>query len=114
MDIDHKDGNQNDILEYIDFDAFYDENDYEHTTNQEESEVMLYIATSAVRPNNPEGYTHAARRHECNCGAGKWLMYESKCGDMDVIEHRKNQLNGDPDDELKSRYGRPFRYYKHK
>jgi hypothetical protein len=48
------------------------------------------------------GY-HAARRKHCPCGAGKWIMYESKCGRMERIEHIWNQL---------SCYGTPTHFYK--
>jgi hypothetical protein len=50
------------------------------------------------------GY-HAARKMSCSCGAGKWIMYKSKCGDWEVIEHVWDQLNG-------STYGNTDRFYK--
>ncbi len=49
---------------------------------------------------------HAARRKQvCSCGAGRWIMYESKCGDWERIEHVWNQLND-------SDYGTPGKFYK--
>jgi len=50
------------------------------------------------------GY-HAAKRMYCACGAGKWIMYESKCGRLERIEHVWDQLNG-------SDYGYPKLFYK--
>ena len=51
----------------------------------------------------PEGF-HAARKKNCACGAGKWIMYESKLGSNERLEHVWNQLN--------SGYGAPTRFYK--
>ncbi|HEC79527.1 MAG TPA: hypothetical protein ENI34_10395 [candidate division WOR-3 bacterium] len=48
---------------------------------------------------------HGARRYKCDCGAGKWIMYESKCGQGEKIEHIWNQLNGPV-------YGIPTRFYR--
>lgn len=39
------------------------------------------------------------------CGAGKWIIYESKCGDWERIEHIHDQLDG-------LIYGSRIRYYK--
>jgi len=50
------------------------------------------------------GY-HGAKRKSCSCGAGQWIMYESKCGKWERIEHVYDQLNA-------SSYGSPVRYYK--
>jgi len=50
------------------------------------------------------GY-HAAKRRHCGCGWGKWIMYESKCGTAERIEHVWNQLND-------SAYGVPTRFYR--
>jgi hypothetical protein len=47
---------------------------------------------------------HGARRTYCGCGEGRWLMYESKCGRMERIEHVWNQVSAG--------YGAPGRYYK--
>jgi PKD repeat protein len=48
---------------------------------------------------------HAAKHLHCSDGAGQWIMYESKLGADELIEHVWNQLNG-------SAYGSPVRYYK--
>lgn len=48
---------------------------------------------------------HAARKRICACGGGQWLMFESKCGEGERIEHVWDQLSGGP-------YGSPVRFYK--
>jgi hypothetical protein len=48
---------------------------------------------------------HAARKRSCGCGAGKWIMYESKLGQWEKTEHVWDQLN-DPT------YGTVIRFYK--
>ena len=47
---------------------------------------------------------HAARRRSCICGSGRWIMYGSKCGPFECIEHVWDQLG--------SYYGTPIRFYK--
>ena len=56
--------------------------------------------------NNDGSGVHAAKKKEdgCNCGQGKWLMFESKCGNSEKIEHVWDQLNG-------SSYGSNRLYY---
>lgn len=51
---------------------------------------------------------HGAERwvSQCNCGAGKWLIYRSKCGACGKIEHEYDQLDG-------GAYGPRVYYYKH-
>ena len=63
------------------------------TTGPEDAVVMYY-----------EKY-HAARRKNCACGNGKWLMFESKNGPSFRIEHVFDQLDG-------KSYGNRIRYYK--
>ena len=46
---------------------------------------------------------HAARKSSCGCGSGKWIMYESKTGQCERIEHVWDQLTGS--------YGTPIRFY---
>jgi hypothetical protein len=46
---------------------------------------------------------HGARRRSCGCGAGRWIMFESKCGSLEKIEHRWDHLTN---------YGYPSRFYK--
>jgi hypothetical protein len=70
-------------------------NDFEAVATLEEADVMYY-----------SGF-HGARKKDCTCGAGKWRMFESKCGNAERIEHVHNQLNG-------STYGEPVRYYRTK
>jgi len=54
----------------------------------------------------PSGGYHAARRkHDCTCGAGRWIMYDSKCSVYERIEHVWDQLND-------SEYGDPDRFYR--
>jgi len=53
----------------------------------------------------PQSGYHAARKSGCNCGAGKWIMFQSKCGQAEKIEHVWDQLGG-------SFYGDLHRYYK--
>jgi len=84
------------VLEISDVDAFYDAKGYEPTgTGPSDADIMYY-----------SGF-HGARSKGCNCGAGKWIMFESKCGEWERIEHVHDQLNG-------SDYGVPVRFYKQK
>ncbi|MGI6494605.1 MAG: DUF7689 domain-containing protein [Kiritimatiellia bacterium] len=53
----------------------------------------------------PETGYHGAKKKGCTCGAGKWIMFESKCGSWEKIEHVWDQLNG-------SSYGSAGRFYK--
>jgi hypothetical protein len=46
---------------------------------------------------------HAAKRRRCSCGSPKWVMFESKCGNLWVLEHLSNMWG---------QYGVPIRYYK--
>ncbi|MFA4015675.1 MAG: hypothetical protein RUDDFDWM_000767, partial [Candidatus Fervidibacterota bacterium] len=106
LEVDRKWGNpRNGIIEVADFDAFYQAFGYEHTTNINEAEIILYRDPFKAELINPAGITHAARRRRCNCGCGRWMMFESKCGELEKIEHRHNQLD-------EGYYGVPFRYYK--
>ncbi|GBC99531.1 hypothetical protein HRbin17_02056 [bacterium HR17] len=98
-------GDNDGTLESTDFDAFYQHFGYVRTTNIADADILLYRDPSQVSTINPEGITHAARRRLCNCGLGRWIMFESKCGGWERIEHRRDQLSGGD-------YGTPFRYYK--
>jgi hypothetical protein len=62
-------------------------------TDQTDAEVIYYW-----------GYHGAVRRY-WGCGAGRWIMFESKIGNSEKIEHVWNQLNG-------SAYGEPVLFYK--
>jgi len=70
----------------------------------QEAEIVLYGKESG---GGVYEVSHAARKMKCDCGAGRWLMFESKLGHNARIEHRINQLNG-------TEYGEPYRYYKKK
>jgi len=93
-------GNNNGIFEILeDLDPFYDAKGYVPSAIQPPSEptedvVIMYYS----------GF-HAAREKSCSCGAGKWIMFESKCGEWVRMEHVWDQLNG-------GIYGSPTRYYK--
>ncbi len=50
-------------------------------TGPDDAQIMYYT-----------GY-HGAKRRSCACGNGQWLMYESKCGEFDIIEHVHDQLD---------------------
>ena len=97
----HNYGNPiNDVFEIEDMDDFYYKRkawlDIASGTDEEkaaQAEALYY------------SNFHAARKKSCGCGAGKWIMYDSKCGQGEKIEHVWNQLNG-------SLYGNPVRFYK--
>jgi hypothetical protein len=109
--------NGNGIFEDSDMDAFYIQKRgislITSGTDEEkadEAEVMYYSYDSDYDyPGSPPGPGyHAARKNQfCLCGAGAWIMYESKIGEWETIEHVWDQLN-------ESDYGeKPDRFYKH-
>jgi len=116
-DIDISYGDADSIFEDADMDAFYG-----HPTKKgwslitsgsaeakaNSAEAMYYsYGTDWDYINDPPpsiGY-HAARRMTCTCGAQQWIIYGSKCGGWERIEHVWDQLNG-------SNYGDPDRFYK--
>ncbi len=114
-DIDEDFGDNDGWFEDSDMDAFYDDRKTwslittgTDEEKAEEAEAMYYPLGSPWHYTQdpypgPPGY-HAARNKGCGCGAGQWIMYESKCGGLDRIEHVWNQLNG-------SIYGSPARFY---
>jgi hypothetical protein len=110
--VDQDYGDDDDVLESSDFDAFYDFYGYTLTGDIDEADILLYNDPPGP-PENPEGIEHAARvvgsdvTEGCGCGAGKWIMFESKLGDFERLEHRRDQLNGPS-----FAYGWPFRFYK--
>jgi hypothetical protein len=86
-------GNGNGRLDESDMDGFYLlKKTWTPTASGALDAQAMYYATF-----------HAARFHACGCGAGKWIMYRSKCGDGPRIEHVWDQLTG---------YGSPYRFYK--
>jgi hypothetical protein len=88
-------GNSNGVFEMSDLDTFYQQKKgwSPNASGYQDAEAMYY-----------SNY-HAARRRQCSCGAEKWIMYESKCGHWERIEHVWNQLSG-------GLYGTPTRFYK--
>lgn len=94
VNIDAVYGNGNGILEIeVDVDAFFlHEADMVPTENLHDAEVIYY------------DNFHAAKRKHCNCGESHWTMFESKCGEKEIIEHRPRQLE--------SVYGEIRRMYK--
>jgi len=103
--VDQDYGDNDGVIEVSDFDAFYDDKGYQIAAGPSDATIILYKSPGAQVPDNPDGITHAARKRNCSCGAGKWIMFESKCGSWERVEHKYGQLNG-------SSYGTPFRYYK--
>lgn len=87
-------GNKNNVFEIADVDLFYlNEAGLTPTaTGPEDATVMYY------------DWYHAATKMGCSCGNGKWIMYESKVGVGERIEHVHDQLD--------NTYGGRVRYYK--
>jgi len=95
VSIDKAYGDGDNVFETSDLDAFYaKEASLTPTASGPSDATVMYY----------DGY-HAARKKGCWCGAGKWIMYESKCGSAERIEHVCDQLDG-------SSYGARIRYYK--
>jgi hypothetical protein len=88
-------GNGDGLMTNAELDAFYQSKGYEVISNIDSADVLYY------------SNFHGAKKKDCSCGAGKWIMFESKCGEAEKIEHVRHQLNG-------STYGMPIRYYKRK
>jgi len=80
--IDRDYGDNDGIFEISDVDAFYAKKGYVSAFNHNDADIIYY-----------SGF-HGARRKHCNCGAGKWIVFESKCGKWIKIEHVWDQLNG--------------------
>ena len=94
ISIDTSYGNGDGIMTMDELDAFYDANGY-IVSDSSAADIIYYSKY------------HGARKKCCSDGAGKWDMFESKCGALERIEHLRDQLNGDS-------YGFPVRYYKAK
>jgi hypothetical protein len=94
-DIDRDFGDNDGTIDDSDMDAFYlAKKGWTPTaTGAGDAEAMYF-----------SGY-HGAKKKGCACGAGKWIMFESKCGQWVRMEHVWNQLNG-------ILYGAPTRFYK--
>lgn len=81
VNIDRVYGNNNGFHGLDDVDAFFlREADMVCTENLYEAEIIYYSGI------------HAAKRRRCSCGEGHWLMFESKCGVKEIIEHLPSQL----------------------
>lgn len=96
LGIDEEYGNDDGVFDVTDdMDPFYlAKKSYTPTaTGPADAQVMYY-----------SNY-HGAKKKGCACGAGKWIMFESKCGGWQRIEHVWDQLNG-------TTYGTPTRFYK--
>lgn len=92
--IDEEYGDASGTLEDADMDAFYlDKKSYTPTASGPEDANVMYYQSF-----------HGAKKMACSCGAGKWIMYESKCGSEERIEHVHDQINDG--------YGAPDRFYK--
>ena len=87
-DYGNKDGtfNNNKIID------FYQKKGYDLIEGANNADVVYY-----------SGY-HGAKKRNCSCGSGKWLMFESKCGSMGRVEH--------PYDKIGGIYGNPALYWK--
>ena len=109
-EIDELYGDNDGIFEVSDMDAFY----YAKkgwrpiASGPEDAEAVYYPYAGSWNylkdPYPAVGY-HGAKKCKCNCGSGKWVMFESKCGGTEKIEHVWNQLDG-------SSYGSASRFYK--
>ena len=94
-DIDGYYGDGDGRLTVVEMDAFYFEKKGWLPTEAGDAEVKAVFYS---------GY-HGARRKDCHCGSGHWMIFESKCGSAPRIEHVRDQLNG-------SVYGAIIRCYK--
>ena len=79
IDVLYGDGNgtlsQNEII------VFYEAYNYHVVDSFENADVIYYTKH------------HAAKRSDCSCGNEKWIMFESKLGHEERIEHQWNQIN---------------------
>ncbi|MBQ7551260.1 MAG: hypothetical protein IJT04_07015 [Bacteroidales bacterium] len=95
ISIDRSYGNNDGTMTMDELDTFYDVKGYYPVTDSSSADIIYY-----------SNY-HGARKKNCSDGAGKWDVFESKCGEKERIEHLRDQLNG-------SEYGSPVRFYKAK
>lgn len=86
-------GNNDGIMTMDELDRFFKEvGNADPVDSHSEADILYY-----------DEY-HAAKRLECACGEGRWMMFESKCGSLHRIEHVYDQVS--------SAYGEPVRMYK--
>ena len=88
-------GDSDGIVEIEDLDAFYDEK-AELTpipSNRENPQNDAKVIAFYVSVGNRISMVHAAKKRECNCGQGEWIMFESKMGANVRIEHVYDQVD---------------------
>ncbi len=91
--IDETYGDGDAVFEWSDLDAFYQtKKGYLPLATGPADATVIYYA----------GF-HSAVRRNCGCGAGAWMMFESKCGAMERIEHVW--------DQVVRTYGEAVRFY---
>jgi hypothetical protein len=92
--IDEAYGNHDGLFDWSDLDAFYwTKKGYLPLASGPADAAVIYYAAF-----------HGAVRRPCGCGAGEWLMFESKCGAMERIEHVWDQVI--------PTYGEAVRFYR--
>ena len=99
-------GDDDGILEIADVDAFYSDKASLTPTasSEEDAKVIFYYDSLGSGAISTETF-HAATKRECECGGERWIVFESKCGLSERIEHVHDQLDDGP-------YGAEKRYYK--
>jgi hypothetical protein len=111
--IDEDFGDNDGIFETSDVDAFYlAKKGWTPTASGPEDAKAIYWCLPTdwnyrVGDPLPTPGGHAAAKRDCACGAGKWIMFESKCGQDERIEHVWDQLDGPY-----PAYGTLHRFYK--
>ena len=95
---------------YGDLDGTFEPEDMDDFYSRKKEWVKIETGTDAEKAAQAEaiyfsGYHAARRKHGCNCGAGRWIMYDSKMGQFERIEHVWDQLNA-------GEYGTPTKFYK--
>ena len=98
-------GNKDGVFEISDVDAFYEAHGLKTiATGPDDAKAMYYGDAQTGGIIAGAGY-HGAKKTSCSCGGGQWIMFESKCGPWERIEHVWDQVNG-------STYSTPTRFYK--
>ena len=110
QEIDKRYGNNDGVFDVNDMDAFYYAKKGWHpvASSAEDAEAIYYPYAGPwnyLTDLPPDVGYHGAKKCKCDCGAGKWCLFESKCGRDVKIEHVWNQLDG-------SLYGSAGRFYK--
>jgi hypothetical protein len=103
-------------VDYVSVDKVYGDNSNSfEETDMDGLYATIGLTPTALGPSDAtvmyyDGYHAAKKVSGCSCGAGKWIMYRSKCGPAEVIEHTYNQLDGSH--PTLAGYGSRSRYYK--